>query len=151
MYFSFGAHVFFYPFKQFFFSIFFYSIETRVLLLSWVILDCKKVNITPNLQGRLEGASWQLRLASLFLIPKKMMEQTVLKTITKTIKNKMMIENSQHGFTKVKLCLTHQVAFDDEMMGSVGLQTAADAVYLGLRKAWKAFVSLTNSMDFVCG
>lgn len=98
-------------------------------------MDFKKANITPNLQERLEGASWQCKLASLFLIPKKMMEQTVLKTITKIIKNKMMIENSQHRFTKVKLCKIHLIAFSDEMMGSADLQTAADAVYLDLRKA----------------
>lgn len=59
-----------------------------------------------------------------------MMEQTVLKTFTKIIKNKMVIENSQHGFTKVKLCLVHLIAFSDEMMGSVELHTEADALYL---------------------
>lgn len=105
------VHFFSCPLRQLFFIC---SIETRVLLLSWEILDCKKANITPNLQERLEGGSWQHRLASLSLIPKKMMEQTVLKSITKIIKSKMMIENSQHGFTKVKSCLTHMIAFRDE-------------------------------------
>lgn len=59
-----------------------------------------------------------------------MMEQTVLKTITKIIKYKMMTENSQHGFSKVKSCLTHLIALSDEMMGSVELHTAADALDL---------------------
>lgn len=111
-------------------------------------MGCKKASITPNLPDSLEGGCWQHRLARLSLTPKKMMEQTVLKTITKIIKDKMMIEKSQHGFTKVKLCLTHLTAFSDEIMGSVDLQTASDAVYLDLKTA---SVSLKNSMDFVCG
>lgn len=53
----------------------------------------------------------------------------------------MIIESSQRGFTKVKLCLTHLIAFNDEMTGSVDLQAALVAVYLDLRKA---FASLTN-------
>lgn len=47
-----------------------------------------------------------------------------------------MIDDSQHGFTEGKLCLTNLVAFYVEITAVVEEERATDAIFLNLRKAF---------------
>lgn len=51
------------------------------------------------------------RPISLSLISVKVLEQLNLETISKLVKDKKVIGNSQHRFMKKKTCLTNLVAF----------------------------------------
>lgn len=63
------------------------------------------------------------RPISLISVPGKVMEQIVLETIPKHMKN------SQHGFVKWKSCLTNLKASYNKMMALVDEERAVDVVF----------------------
>ncbi|GAB0186703.1 mitochondrial enolase superfamily member 1 [Grus japonensis] len=64
------------------------------------------------------------------------MEQLILETISRHIKDKKIITSSQHGFTKGKSCLTNLINFQDEMTGLVDEGRAVNIVSLDFSKAF---------------
>ncbi|KAF1469936.1 tRNA-specific adenosine deaminase 1, partial [Megadyptes antipodes antipodes] len=71
------------------------------------------------------------RLVGLTLIPGKEMEQLILETISRHMKDKKIVKSSQHGFTKGKSCLTNLKDFFDEVTGLVDEGRAVDVILKG--------------------
>ncbi|KAK4831677.1 hypothetical protein QYF61_018674 [Mycteria americana] len=74
----------------------------------------------------------------------ELIEQLILETVFRHIKDEKIIRSSHHGFTKGKSCLTNLINFHDKMIGLVDEWRAVAIVYLDLSKAFDT-VSRVNT------
>ncbi|GAB0209470.1 probable global transcription activator SNF2L2 [Grus japonensis] len=95
------------------------------------------------LKGKKEDPG-NYRPVSLTSIPGKVMEQLILGTISRHMKDKKVIRSSQHGFMKGKLHIANLLAFYDEMTGLVDEGRSVNIIYIDIR-------NLTVSRNILMG
>lgn len=78
-----------------------------------ILGEWKKRNITLLFKKGRKRDLGKYRPVSLTSLPMKIMEQIPTEKIVKHTQDKNMIQDSQHGFTKGRLCLTNLVAICD--------------------------------------
>jgi len=108
--------------------------------------DWRRANVTPVFKKGKKEDPGNYRPVSLTSIPGKVMEQLILEVTNKQVEEIMVIRSSQHGFTKMKSCLTNLTAFYNGMIHWVDEGRAMDVVYLDFSKAFD-----TVSHDILLG
>ncbi|CAM5084542.1 unnamed protein product [Natator depressus] len=98
--------------------------------------DWKKANVVPIFKKGKKEDPGNYRPVSFTSVPGKIMEQVLKESILKHLEERKVIRNSHHGFTKGKSCLTHLIAFYDEITGSVDEGKAVDVLFLDFSKAF---------------
>ncbi|PKU44155.1 rna-directed dna polymerase from mobile element jockey- hypothetical protein [Limosa lapponica baueri] len=96
--------------------------------------DWRKANGTPLFKKGKKEDPGNYRPVNFISIPGKVMEPLILETFSRHKEDKKVIRGSQHGFMKVKTCLTSLlITFYDEMTGLVDEGRATDVVYPDFR------------------
>ena len=111
-------------------------IYQRSLLAGEVPEDWRLANVTPIYKKGCREDPGNYRPVSLTSVPGKIMEQIVLREITRHVRDNRGIRPSQHGFTKGRSCLTNLISFYDLVTRLVDEGKAVDVVYLDFSKAF---------------
>lgn len=99
--------------------------------------DWKKAKVTLVFKNGKKENLGNCMSVNLTTIPRNMMDQLILETISKYIKDRNVTGSSQHGFMKGKPCLINLIVFSDELIGFVDNGKSVDIVYLDFSKVFK--------------
>ena len=98
--------------------------------------DWRLATVTPIYRkGRKEDPE-NYRPISLTSVPGKVMEQIIMREITRHVWDNCGIRPGQHGFMKSRYCLTNTISFYDWVTSLVDVGKAVDVVYLDFSKAF---------------
>ncbi|KAK4830415.1 hypothetical protein QYF61_010946 [Mycteria americana] len=98
--------------------------------------DWRLANVTPIFKKGWKEDRGKYRPVSLTSVLGKLMEQIILRAITRHVENNQGIKPSQHGFRKGRSCLTNLISFYDKVTRLVDEGKAVDGVYLDFSKAF---------------
>lgn len=100
-----------------------------------VLEDWTRANVPPIFKKGMKEYLGNCRPISLTLVPGKVMENIVLGTVSKHMKNKVTV-GSHHGFMKGKSCLINLIVFCNEVTGLVDKAGALHVIYLVLSEVF---------------
>ncbi|KAJ7404858.1 hypothetical protein WISP_143114 [Willisornis vidua] len=98
--------------------------------------DWKLANVTPIHKTGCKQDPGNYRPVSLTSVPGRVMEQFILSAITQHLQDGQGIRPSQHGFRRVRSCLTSLISFYNQVTHLVDQGKAVDVVYLDFSKAF---------------
>jgi len=76
------------------------------------------------------------RPVSLTSVPRKIMKKIILGAIERHLRNKAIVRNSQHRFTKGKFHLIHFISFYNKVTCLADVEKAVDVDFLDFCKAF---------------
>ncbi|KAJ7406261.1 RNA-directed DNA polymerase from mobile element jockey-like protein [Pitangus sulphuratus] len=97
---------------------------------SKVPTNWKRGKITPIIKNGNKEDPGNYRQVSLTSVPCMIVEQILLEAMPRYMGNKEVIVNSQHGFTRGKLCLTNLVVFYEKVRGLGNMGKVTEIIYL---------------------
>ena len=96
----------------------------------------KTAEVVPLHKGGAKGSHTNYRAVSLTSVGCKLMESFLKEKIVTHLKHFHLISPSKHGFMKGRSCLTHLLAFLEDVTKSVDQGLPVDAIYLDFAKAF---------------
>ncbi|KAK4827324.1 hypothetical protein QYF61_016574 [Mycteria americana] len=98
--------------------------------------DWKLASVIPIYKKGVREDPGNYRPVSLTSVPGKIMENIILGSIERHLKNIAIIRHSQHGFTKGKSCLITLISFYDKVTSPVDEGKVVDVDFLDFSKAF---------------
>ncbi|KAF1556515.1 hypothetical protein FQV20_0001978, partial [Eudyptula albosignata] len=98
--------------------------------------DWRLANVTPTYKKGWKEDLGNYRPVSLTSVPGKIMEQFILRVLTRHKQDNQGIRPSQHGFMRGSSCLTNLISFYEQVTRLVDEGKAVDVVYLDFSKAF---------------
>ncbi|PKU43875.1 rna-directed dna polymerase from mobile element jockey- hypothetical protein [Limosa lapponica baueri] len=108
-----------------------------IIVMKEVPEDWRKIDAISLFRNGKKEDPGNYKSVNLTSIPGEVMEQLILGTISRYLKEEKVIRCSQHGFTKGNSCLTNLITFHGEMTGLVEEEGAVDVVSPDLTKVFE--------------
>merc|ERR1712035_37560 len=94
----------------------------------------RQANVVPVFKKGGEGEVSSYRPISLTSVVRKMLESIIAKNIRKHLELHNLIVDSQHGFTKGKLCLSNFLSFYRQVYEAADKNISYDVIHLDFSK-----------------